>query len=193
MTNLPHPADPSQPNTSFPASTGLPVPHSQPAVSPTTSGSTDDRTGLHIRPARPEETEGLATLILAMAWESEGMQLNPDTLLAGIRAVFNNPALGTYWVAELGQVPIACTLITLEWSDWHNASYWWIQSLYIQPEHRGKGVFEQILHTLEQAAASTGGRELRLYVEKANARAIRVYERNGFDGEHYHYMSKSLI
>ena len=151
-----------------------------------------DLSGFIIRPARLDEAEVLASLILAMAWESENVRLNPETLLAGIRAVFSNPALGTYWVAVLAQKKIACTLITVEWSDWHNAPYWWIQSLYIQPEYRGKGCFEQILHALEQAGRQANVRELRLYVEKANARAIRVYERTGFDGEHYHYMSKSL-
>jgi GNAT superfamily N-acetyltransferase len=148
--------------------------------------------GLVIRPARVEETDTLAQLILAMAWESEGVRLNQDTLLAGIQSVFSNPTLGAYWVALHQERPMACTLITVEWSDWHNAPYWWIQSLYIQPEFRGKGCFEQLLAALETSAQDAGARELRLYVEKANARAIRVYERTGFDGEHYHCMSKSL-
>lgn len=37
--------------------------------------------------------------------------------------------------------PAAELLVTFEWSDWRNAQYWWIQSLYVVPEHRRKGIF----------------------------------------------------
>ena len=148
---------------------------------------------VEIRTARVDELEALAELILSMAWESEEMRLNREKLLAGIGAVFAQPGLGTYWVATSGEQLLACTLITVEWSDWHNAAYWWIQSLYIQPAFRGKGMFEQLLTEVEAAAKHAGVRELRLYVEKDNARAIRVYHRNGFDDEHYRYMGKRLL
>lgn len=146
----------------------------------------------NIRPALPDEADALSRLILAMALESEGRELNRETLRAGIAAVFYNPALGRYWVIEWAGQLIGCTLITVEWSDWNNAPYWWIQSLYIQPEFRGQGLFEQLLAALEEAAGKEGVKELRLYVEQHNQRAIRVYERNGFDGEHYRCMIKTL-
>ena len=145
-----------------------------------------------IRIARPDEVEALSRLILAMALESEGRELNCETLRIGIQAVFENSGLGRYWVIERNQQLIGCTLITVEWSDWNNAPYWWIQSLYIQPEFRGQGLFEQLLAELEDAAHATGVKELRLYVEQNNQRAIRVYARNGFDGEHYRCMIKDL-
>lgn len=150
------------------------------------------QTEFRVRKALPEETEALASLILAMALESEGRVLDYDTLSAGIQAVFSNPALGTYWVIEQAQALIACTLTTVEWSDWNNAPYWWIQSLYIQPEHRGAGRFEQLLAHLEQEARHQQVPELRLYVEQNNERAIRVYQRNGFESGHYRCMIKSL-
>jgi ribosomal protein S18 acetylase RimI-like enzyme len=145
-----------------------------------------------IRKAKQNETEALAGLILAMALESEGRELNRATLMAGIQAVFNNPSLGTYWAVEDAGQLVACTLITVEWSDWNNAPYWWIQSLYIRPEYRGQGMFEQLLTTLESSAQAEGVRELRLYVEQNNQRAIRVYQRTGFESEHYHCMTKPL-
>lgn len=154
--------------------------------------STDTITDTIIRKAQASEAEALANLILAMAMESEGRALNRDTLMAGIQAVFQNPGLGTYWVAESAGVLIGCTLITTEWSDWNNAPYWWFQSVYICPEHRGQGIFERILSTVEDAAQAEGAKELRLYVEQNNQRAIRVYHRVGFESEHYHCMTKPL-
>lgn len=147
---------------------------------------------MDIRIAQPNEAEALSELIVAMARESENRELNRETLLSGIQAVFINPALGRYWVMEQAGQLIACTLITVEWSDWNNAPYWWIQSLYIKPEFRGQGLFEELLSALESAANTSGVKELRLYVEQNNQRAIRVYERCGFESEHYRCMTKEL-
>ncbi len=38
--------------------------------------------------------------------------------------------------------PAAELLITYEWSDWRNANYWWIQSLFVVKQHRRKGCFK---------------------------------------------------
>lgn len=149
-----------------------------------------------IRKAQATEADTLADLILAMAKESEGQDLDRSVLLGGIRSVFADPSLGTYWViektvAEAGRaVLVANTLITVEWSDWNNVPYWWIQSLYIQPEYRSRGLFEMLLNHLEEEARRERVKEIRLYVEKNNARAIRAYARNGFEGEHYLCMTK---
>ncbi|WP_373533166.1 GNAT family N-acetyltransferase [Vampirovibrio sp.] len=147
---------------------------------------------LQYRLARPADSEALIELILAMAWESEQIKLNPKTLQAGVMAVFNHPQRGTYWVIEQESQLIGCTLITEEWSDWNNAPYWWIQSLYIQPPFRGQGMFEGLLAVIEQAAKSQGAPELRLYVAQNNQRAIRVYERTGFEADHYRCMTRAL-
>lgn len=145
-----------------------------------------------IRNAQPTDADALAELIMAMALESEGRELHRETLFSGIQAVFINPALGRYWVVERDSQLMACTLITVEWSDWNNAPYWWIQSLYIKPEFRGQGLFEEMLSALESAARTSGVKELRLYVEQNNQRAIRVYERCGFESDHYRCMTKEL-
>lgn len=155
---------------------------------------------LTIRPAHAGEIEALAQLILAMAAESEGVMLNRGTLLNGMQAVFDDPARGCYWViaqeppeGEAGPARLlGGTLITSEWSDWHNTCYWWIQSLYIVPERRGQGLFEQLLTHLEQAGKAQNVREIRLYVDQNNQRAIRTYVRNGFESDHYRCMTKSL-
>ena len=145
-----------------------------------------------IRRARPEETPALVAMIQAMALESENRQLAPQTLQAGVAAVFENPALGTYWLVLNEGAPVGCTLMTVEWSDWNNAPYWWIQSLYVLPELRGQGLFQQLLAHLEAEAKASGVCEIRLYVERNNARAIRAYEKAGFEGDFYLCMTKDL-
>jgi ribosomal protein S18 acetylase RimI-like enzyme len=147
---------------------------------------------VEIRRATPEETATLSEMIQAMAQESEGRQLDRTTLITGIRVVFANPGLGTYWLMSDAGKPIGCTLITVEWSDWHNAPYWWIQSLYIHPDYRGRGLFQTLMNHLELEAKQQGVCEIRLYVERNNARAIRAYDKAGFESARYLCMTKTV-
>ncbi|MDX2084707.1 MAG: GNAT family N-acetyltransferase [Candidatus Melainabacteria bacterium] len=146
------------------------------------------------RPASPEEIPLLIEFVLQMAADSEGRLLDPLIAGEGVQAIFNEPALGTYWVIfhrEIHQ-PVGCCLVTTEWSDWHNAPYWWIQSAYIRPDYRGQGLFHQLMQALESAAKAQDVCSLRLYVHKDNASAIAVYQRQGFSADRYCCMEKPL-
>ncbi|MGM0575656.1 MAG: N-acetyltransferase family protein [Myxococcota bacterium] len=137
-------------------------------------------TDLHIRYARPEDAARLADFNQRMARETEGRSLEPDRLRAGVEAALADPARGRYHVAESGGELVGGLLITREWSDWRNAWFWWIQSVYVPPEHRGRGTFRALYdHVAREAREAPDVCGLRLYVERENTRAIAVYERLG--------------
>lgn len=144
---------------------------------------------LAIRPAVPEDVPTLVEFQAAMARETEGIELDPAVVTRGVRAVFEEPARGAYWVAERrGQTPtIAGSLLTTpEWSDWRAATVLWIQSVYVVPEERGRGVYralhEHLRRAVEESPALAG---LRLYVDRRNTGAQRVYEQLEMSAEHY--------
>lgn len=139
-----------------------------------------------MRPARPEDAPAIAGFQLLMARETEGMELDPETVDRGVRAVFADPARGEYLVAEAAGRLVGCLMVTPEWSDWRNGTVLWIQSLYVVPELRGHGVYRALWEHLQarvQAASNLMG--IRLYVDKRNTVAQRVYERLGMTREHY--------
>jgi len=121
----------------------------------------------------------------AMALETEDLELDPATLRTGVEAVFDAPRRGRYFVAEDRGAVAGQLLITYEWSDWRNADVWWIQSVYVWPEHRGRGVYRALSAHVESTARAEGAAGLRLYVDRRNAPAREVYRRLGMDGEHY--------
>ena len=139
-----------------------------------------------MRPARPEDAPAISGFQLLMARETEGMELDPETVDRGVRAVFADLARGEYLVAEAAGRLVGCLMVTSEWSDWRNGTVLWIQSLYVVPELRGHGVYRALWEHLQarvQAASDLMG--IRLYVDKRNTVAQRVYERLGMTREHY--------
>jgi GNAT superfamily N-acetyltransferase len=139
-----------------------------------------------IRPARPEDAGAIAGFQILMARETEGLELDPALVDRGVAAVLADPAKGEYWVAESGGRVIASLLTTPEWSDWRAATVLWIQSVYVIPEARGRGVYRALYEHLKrrvEAAPELAG--LRLYVDRRNAAARQVYEKLGMSREHY--------
>ena len=142
---------------------------------------------MNIRIAVPADTDSLVEFNQAMALETEGKQLDNDVLRQGVSAVFGDKNKGFYVVADDGSGVIQGGLmVTFEWSDWRNAWFWWIQSVYIRPEARGDKMYTKLYDFVKERAAEQGNVcGYRLYVENTNSRAQRVYERVGMETSHY--------
>ena len=139
-----------------------------------------------IRQAKPFDAEIITGFQIRMAKETENLDLNPLIVQKGVQAVFKNPELGTYYVAEDHEEMVASLLVTPEWSDWRNARVLWIQSVYVKPECRKKGVYKQMyLWLKEKILNSPEFIGLRLYVDKTNLSAREVYKTLGMNSEHY--------
>jgi GNAT superfamily N-acetyltransferase len=55
--------------------------------------------------------------------------------------------------------------------------YWWIQSVYVMPPHRGKGVLKAMYETVKDMARQEGVSILRLYVDKSSTTAQKAYSK----------------
>src|SRR6185503_1914587 len=130
---------------------------------------------IRIRPALPADAGVIAGFQLRMARETEGVELDGAVLARGVAAVFADAAKGAYWVAERDGEIVACLLVTPEWSDWRDGTVLWIQSVYVVPAERGRGVYRALYERLRQEAAGDDGiKGIRLYVDRRNAAAQRV-------------------
>lgn len=133
-----------------------------------------------IRPSTPADAPVIAGFNARLAQETEHLQLDPTRLRAGVDAVLADANKGTYWVAEAGGEVVGQLMITFEWSDWRNGSFWWIQSVYVRADWRLRGVFKALFkHVHQQAKSRNDVCGLRLYVERDNQRARQLYQRLG--------------
>ncbi len=139
-----------------------------------------------IRIATPEDALDVARFNQAMALETERKHLVDDVIQAGVRALMSRTDLGFYLIAHVDGKPAGCLLITYEWSDWRNGLFWWVQSVYVLPEFRGKGLYRALYNEVKRLAGEHGGVcGFRLYVERENTRAQQIYEHLGMHEAQY--------
>jgi len=139
---------------------------------------------LRIRRACPDDTDTITTFNSAMALETEGRHLDQATLRNGVRAVLAQPEYGFYILAHHSPMeatePIGQLMITYEWSDWRNGLFWWVQSVYVLPEHRQRGVYQAMhRHIADEAKNDPRICGIRLYVARENQRAHAAYRSVG--------------
>lgn len=148
-------------------------------------------TSISIRLATPKDLPVLVGFQQQLASETENMTLDPKILTAGMQAMFNDPSRGCYYIAEVDGEVVGCHMITYEWSDWRNGMVYWLQSVYVKENFRKHGVFRAMFEALWKKIESDPGIVgLRLYADKTNSRAHKVYEAMGMNGDHYTVFEK---
>ena len=143
--------------------------------------------------ATSKHIEDITGFQVDMALESEGTKLDIEKVRQGVSAVMEDANKGLYLVAEHSGRAIGSLMITREWSDWNNAWYWWIQSLYVLPEFRGQGTFRAMFSKVKEMASEQQVSEIRLYVDKDNKTAQEVYGKLGMKECNYQMQSINLL
>lgn len=138
-----------------------------------------------IRPAAQSDLDFIIQGNVAMAAETESLALDTTILRQGVAALLDGRAPGRYWIAEVDGTQAGQLLITYEWSDWRNRLVWWMQSVYVVPEARRRGIFSTLYRHVRAAAVAEGAGGLRLYADNTNGRAHETYRALGMNGDHY--------
>lgn len=151
-----------------------------------------------VRQARLEDLDALVGFSLAMALETEQRALDASRLRMGTQAVLRDKDRGVFYVAETdgggAKAIIGQLLVTYEWSDWRNAQFWWIQSVYVAPPWRRQGVYRRMHETIVTEARNRGDVcGIRLYVEKDNSVAQTVYRRVGLQPSCYQVFEEDFV
>ncbi len=149
--------------------------------------------GIEIRIGLKADVAALVDFNQSMAFETEGIKLDPGTIAKGVAAVFEDDKKGFYVVAECEEKIIGGLLIVYEWSDWRNAWFWWITSVYIVPEFRGQKIYSALYEFVKETAREAGNvHGFRLYVDLENTDAQKVYEKVGMFASNYMLFGENL-
>jgi len=147
-----------------------------------------------IRFAQQDDIPSIVKFNTTMAMETEDITLNISTVRSGVEAVLKDNKRGNYIIAEHEEVPIGQLLITKEWSDWRNKYFWWIQSVYVQPEFRKQNIYRKLYQkVVDSAIESKNVCGIRLYVDRQNVVARKVYHKMGMEKSNYLLFEKDLM
>ena len=140
-----------------------------------------------IREANIDDSPSIVDFQIAMALETENLVLDKSTVEKGVQAVFDNHEKGAYYIAEIDSEVVGSLLTTYEWSDWRNGRVLWIQSVFIHSKYRGQGIYRMLYEHIKEIVENenTDFRGIRLYVDKSNVDAQKVYEKLGMENHHY--------
>jgi ribosomal protein S18 acetylase RimI-like enzyme len=141
---------------------------------------------MNIRSATINDAAAIAEFNIKMAKETEDMDLIPEVINAGVANMIENPQMGFYLVAEEDNIIQASLMVTTEWSDWRNGLFWWIQSVYVEPQFRRRGLYSQLYEKVKTLAADESNVcGFRLYVEHENVVAQNTYLALGMEETDY--------
>ncbi len=141
---------------------------------------------LLLRAATTADISAITEFNVAMAAEAEGVRLDPQTARQGVEQAIVHPGHARYFVAEQDSRVVGQLMLTYEWSDWRAKMFWWVQSVYVHPEFRGRGVFSRLYQHVESLARRDPGVcGIRLYVHHGNHRAMAAYEKLGMTPAEY--------
>ena len=144
---------------------------------------------VHVRKATIQDLELLIAFTAQEAKEAENIDNISNTLRKGIEAALIDNSKAIYWViVDESDRPFGNVSAYKEWSDWNAGYYWWIQSMYISPQFRGKGYIQLLIDEVNKEMKKEHGIELRLYVHNSNRKALNAYQKIGFIASDYEIM-----
>jgi ribosomal protein S18 acetylase RimI-like enzyme len=139
-----------------------------------------------IRLGKTKDIETLVGFNIALAIESEGINLSYDVVKKGVENLIRNKDNGFYLLAEFQGEIVGSLMVTKEWSDWRNGFFWWVQSVYVNPELRRRGIYHSMYEYVKRLSDEESDvLGFRLYVEKNNFKAIETYKALGMIETHY--------
>lgn len=147
---------------------------------------------INVRKANQKDAVSIVKMNKALALETESITLDDQVISLGVAHCLKDSAKGSYFLAEYEGAVIGQLMFTFEWSDWRNGWIWWLQSVYVDPDFRGKGAFKSLFHHVEMLALEKSDVvAIRLYVEMHNLPAKEVYQKVGMQHAGYEVFQKS--
>ena len=110
---------------------------------------------------------------------------------ANLAELLQNPLYGVVCIARDIHKPIAYLVICFDYSLEYRGKGAWIDELFVEAAHRGKGIGTQLLDLAETVSREHNARVLHLEVNHGNP-AIELYRRRGFLEHERFLMSKAL-
>ena len=145
-----------------------------------------------ISQAASTDLESLLVLMRHMQHDDPWSELfHESTVRANLAELLTNPVYGVVYIAREQSSPIAYLVICFDYSLEYRGKGAWIDELFVEAAHRGKGIGTQLLDLAETVSREHNAKFIHLEVTHGNP-AIELYRRRGFLDHQRYLMSKAL-
>ena len=115
-----------------------------------------------------KDASRIAEFQLNMALETEALELDSPLVHQAVEYLIGQPQYGYYLANRNSDGVITGSLLC----TFENNRSWWIQSVYVAKEFRKQGIFTSLFHTLIKLAKEQSVKQVSLYAESNNQRAL---------------------
>jgi GNAT superfamily N-acetyltransferase len=132
-----------------------------------------------VRPVRPDDVPAVVALVRELAEYEKALheaRLTEEQLTAVLFG--DSPALFGH-VAVVADQVVGIALWFLNFSTWRGTHGIYLEDLYVQPQHRGRGLGKELLRTLAVVCVERGYSRLEWSVLDWNEPSIEFYEAAG--------------
>jgi GNAT superfamily N-acetyltransferase len=134
---------------------------------------------MEIRQATDADRDAVTALLLAQLGEHE-IDTPAARVESAVDGLLRDASRGRLLVATLEDRPVGVAALSSVWSIEHGGRAAWLEELYVEPSHRGRGIGRALLRAACDLAAASGAVAVDLEVDAGHARAARLYEAEGF-------------
>jgi GNAT superfamily N-acetyltransferase len=138
-----------------------------------------DAPALEVRPATPADRAALVGLLLRQLQE-HAIETPEDAIGRAVDRLLDRPEAGRLLLAFRDGTPVGVAALSFVSSIEHGGHSAWLEELYVDPPHRGRGIGTVLLRAACDAAAAAGATAVDLEVEASHGRAAGLYLRAGF-------------
>ena len=147
---------------------------------------------LSVSRATPADLESLLTMMRQMQADDPWSEpFHESTVRANLTELLQKPDYGAIYLVREEAALIGYLVICFDYSLEYRGKGAWIDELFVEAAHRGKGIGTQLLDLAETASREHSAKFLHLEVTHGNP-ALELYRRRGFLDHQRYLMSKAL-
>lgn len=135
--------------------------------------------GWTIGAATAVEADAVSALLTRQLAEHD-LPADPARVAAAVAGILADARTGFLLVARHGAEAVGVSYVAMIWSLEHGGLSAWLEELYVLPAWRNRGVGACLVRASLAEARERGCLMMDLEVTADHARAVRLYEREGF-------------
>jgi ribosomal protein S18 acetylase RimI-like enzyme len=146
------------------------------------------------RPATKGDEADLLRMMRNLAEQEPGAYyFDEHAVRSVLRQFLADPGLGMAWVFSDGATIAGYIVLTLGYSFEYHGRDAFVDELYVDPQHRRRGIGREALKFVDEQARTMGVTALHLEVDQGNDPALELYQHAGYQDHRRHLMTKWLV